>query len=50
MADYIVMEQDTLLVWEESDGRDLALSFQEKKGCDDMLLKIRSVQHGAGGT
>lgn len=39
-------QQETLLVWEEPDGRDLALSFQEKSGCDDMLQKILRAQSG----
>lgn len=32
--------QDTLIVWSESDTCDLALSFQEKAGCDSIWQKI----------
>nr|CUU99186.1 hypothetical transcript [Hymenolepis microstoma] len=37
-------QQDTLIVWSEGDNVDLALSFQEKAGCDDIWEKICSVQ------
>lgn len=29
-------QQDTLIVWTELDGSDLALSFQDEKGCHDI--------------
>ncbi|XP_014255076.1 serine/threonine-protein phosphatase 4 regulatory subunit 3 isoform X2 [Cimex lectularius] len=37
-------QQDTLIVWSEGDNFDLALSFQEKAGCDEMWEKICQVQ------
>ncbi|CAG7720631.1 unnamed protein product [Allacma fusca] len=37
-------QQDTLIVWSEGDNFDLALSFQEKAGCDEIWEKICSVQ------
>lgn len=39
-----VMFQETLIVWSEDDTCDLALSFQEKPGCDDIWQKICKVQ------
>ena len=36
-------QQDTLIVWSEGDRRDLALSFQEKAGCDEIWEKICEV-------
>uniref|UniRef100_A0A672ZGP6 PP4R3 EVH1-like domain-containing protein n=1 Tax=Sphaeramia orbicularis TaxID=375764 RepID=A0A672ZGP6_9TELE len=33
-------QQDTLIVWSEADNYDLALSFQEKAGCDEIWEKI----------
>uniref|UniRef100_A0A672GI38 Uncharacterized protein n=1 Tax=Salarias fasciatus TaxID=181472 RepID=A0A672GI38_SALFA len=36
--------QDTLIVWSEADNYDLALSFQEKAGCDEIWEKICQVQ------
>lgn len=33
-------QQDTLIVWSEGDNFDLALSFQEKAGCDEIWEKI----------
>jgi protein phosphatase-4 regulatory subunit 3 len=36
--------QDTLIVWSEGDNFDLALSFQEKAGCDEIWEKICQVQ------
>ncbi|KAF3841899.1 hypothetical protein F7725_023850 [Dissostichus mawsoni] len=35
---------DTLIVWSEADNYDLALSFQEKAGCDEIWEKICQVQ------
>ncbi|KAL1500788.1 hypothetical protein ABEB36_006231 [Hypothenemus hampei] len=37
-------QQDTLIVWSEGDNFDLALSFQEKMGCDEIWEKICQVQ------
>ncbi|XP_075902347.1 serine/threonine-protein phosphatase 4 regulatory subunit 3B isoform X2 [Nelusetta ayraudi] len=37
-------QQDTLIVWSEADNFDLALSFQEKAGCDEIWEKICQVQ------
>ncbi|XP_063706016.1 serine/threonine-protein phosphatase 4 regulatory subunit 3 isoform X2 [Culicoides brevitarsis] len=37
-------QQDTLIVWSEGDNFDLALSFQEKAGCDEIWEKICNVQ------
>ncbi|XP_015790026.1 serine/threonine-protein phosphatase 4 regulatory subunit 3A [Tetranychus urticae] len=37
-------QQDTLIVWSEGDNYDLALSFQEKVGCDEIWAKICSIQ------
>lgn len=36
-------QQDTLIVWSEGDNFDLALSFQEKIGCDEIWEKICQV-------
>lgn len=36
-------QQDTLIVWSEGDNFDLALSFQEKAGCDEIWEKICQV-------
>lgn len=35
--------QDTLIVWSEADNYELALSFQEKAGCDEIWEKICQV-------
>ena len=37
-------QQETLIVWSEADNFDLALSFQEKAGCDEIWEKICQVQ------
>lgn len=37
-------QQDTLIVWSEGDNFDLALSFQEKIGCDEIWEKICQVR------
>uniref|UniRef100_A0A914WP43 PP4R3 EVH1-like domain-containing protein n=1 Tax=Plectus sambesii TaxID=2011161 RepID=A0A914WP43_9BILA len=37
-------QQETLIVWSESDSCDLALSFQEKAGCEEIWEKICQVQ------
>lgn len=38
--------QDTLIVWSEADNYDLALSFQEKAGCDEIWEKICQARSG----
>ena len=38
------MLQETLIVWSESDSYDLALSFQEKAGCDEIWEIICQVR------
>lgn len=38
-------QQDTLIVWSEGDNFDLALSFQEKAGCDEIWEKICQVTY-----
>ncbi|NXP18399.1 P4R3B phosphatase, partial [Scytalopus superciliaris] len=40
----IYLNQDTLIVWSEAENYDLALSFQEKAGCDEIWEKICQVQ------
>ncbi|UYV82747.1 SMEK2 [Cordylochernes scorpioides] len=37
-------QQETLIVWSEGDNFDLALSFQEKAGCDEIWERICQVQ------
>ncbi|KAF9439143.1 Platinum sensitivity protein [Entomortierella beljakovae] len=37
-------QQDTLIVWTEDDGEDLALSFQEAEGCGEIWDNINEVQ------
>ena len=37
-------QQETLIVWSEGDNFDLALSFQERAGCDEIWEKICQVQ------
>ncbi|KAB0387952.1 hypothetical protein FD755_002908 [Muntiacus reevesi] len=37
-------QQDTLIVWSEAENYDLALSFQEKAGCDEIWGKNCQVQ------
>ncbi|NXX22203.1 P4R3B phosphatase, partial [Podargus strigoides] len=41
---YFCLKQDTLIVWSEAENYDLALSFQEKAGCDEIWEKICQVQ------
>lgn len=36
-------QQETLIVWSEGENTDLALSFQEKAGCDEIWEKICQV-------
>lgn len=37
-------QEETLIVWTEDDSCDLALSFQEKAGCDDLWATICEIQ------
>lgn len=37
-------QQETLIVWSEGENTDLALSFQEKAGCDEIWEKICEVR------
>ena len=37
-------QQETLIVWSEGENYDLALSFQEKAGCDEIWEKICQVR------
>lgn len=39
-------QQETLIVWTDSNGSDLALSFQETEGCADLCDFIIRVQQG----
>lgn len=39
-------QQDTLIVWTDPSGSDLALSFQESEGCADLCDFIIKVQQG----
>lgn len=39
-----VKQQGTLIVWNESDNLELALSFQEKDGCNEIWEKICEIQ------
>uniref|UniRef100_A0A8C9FYE8 Protein phosphatase 4 regulatory subunit 3B n=1 Tax=Pavo cristatus TaxID=9049 RepID=A0A8C9FYE8_PAVCR len=41
---FFCLKQDTLIVWSEAENYDLALSFQEKAGCDEIWEKICQVQ------
>ncbi|KAJ3117031.1 Platinum sensitivity protein, partial [Physocladia obscura] len=43
-------QQDTLVVWTEEDGTDMALSFQEQEGCEDLWRAIREIKAKLGGT
>ena len=38
------VSQETLIVWSEGDNRDFGLSFEEKKGCDEVWEKICQVR------
>lgn len=40
---YFLPFKDTLIVWSEAENYDLALSFQEKAGCDEIWEKICQV-------
>uniref|UniRef100_A0A7E4UTK5 PP4R3 domain-containing protein n=1 Tax=Panagrellus redivivus TaxID=6233 RepID=A0A7E4UTK5_PANRE len=37
-------QQGTLIVWTENENCDLALSFQEKQGCEDVWYQLRRIQ------
>ncbi|KAJ3188852.1 Platinum sensitivity protein [Gaertneriomyces sp. JEL0708] len=37
-------QQDTLIVWTEPSGKDLALSFQEPAGCDDLWDELDMIK------
>ncbi|GAN11169.1 suppressor of Mek1 [Mucor ambiguus] len=42
-------QQDTLIVWTESDSRDLALSFQDPVGCEEVwyeMIYLVDLRHG----
>ncbi|KAJ3155370.1 Platinum sensitivity protein [Geranomyces michiganensis] len=39
-----VRQQDTLLVWTESTGEDLALSFQDVEACHDLWQELENIQ------
>jgi len=43
MKMFLLSLQDTLIVWSEAENYDLALSFQEKAGCDEIWEKICQV-------
>lgn len=40
---FFFIGKDTLIVWSEAENYDLALSFQEKAGCDEIWEKICQV-------
>ncbi|NXQ42330.1 P4R3B phosphatase, partial [Catharus fuscescens] len=44
LLSWFSLQQDTLIVWSEAENYDLALSFQEKAGCDEIWEKICQVQ------
>jgi protein phosphatase-4 regulatory subunit 3 len=37
-------QQETLILWSDMSGLDLALSFQEQKGCEDLWNQIIEIQ------
>ncbi|KAI8622308.1 component of IIS longevity pathway SMK-1-domain-containing protein [Chytriomyces sp. MP71] len=39
-----IRQQDTLIVWTEEDGTDMALSFQEQEGCNELWSLITDIQ------
>eukprot|EP00158_Paraphelidium_tribonemae_P007449 Partr_v1_DN28249_c0_g1_i5_m76518 putative suppressor of mek1 (Dictyostelium) len=43
-ADVYQRQQDTLIIWVEPDGRDMALSFQDSRGCTEIWDSIGDVQ------
>ncbi|KAJ3066540.1 Platinum sensitivity protein [Podochytrium sp. JEL0797] len=45
-----IRQQDTLIVWTEDDGRDMALSFQDQDGCCEMWNTIRDIKKQLNGT
>jgi len=42
---FFLFFQETLIVWSEGEKYDLALSFQEKAGCDDIWENICDVRY-----
>lgn len=42
--DLYQIQQKTLIVWQESDGTDVALSFQEAEGCDEIWNFLSDVR------
>ncbi|CCG81982.1 Putative uncharacterized protein [Taphrina deformans PYCC 5710] len=42
--DLYQIQQNTLIVWQEPDGTDVALSFQEEEGCMEIWNFLRHVQ------
>ena len=41
-----VVDADTLIVWTETSGIDMALSFQEAEGCATIWLVFAKPQNG----
>lgn len=41
-----VVDADTLIVWTETSGIDMALSFQEAEGCATIWLVLAKLQNG----
>lgn len=39
------VDADTLIVWTETSGIDMALSFQEAEGCATIWLVLANIQH-----
>ncbi|KAJ3283863.1 Platinum sensitivity protein [Rhizoclosmatium sp. JEL0117] len=44
-----IRQQDTLIVWTEDDGSDMALSFQEQEGCNTLWNTIRQAKNRLNG-
>ncbi|KAJ3296307.1 Platinum sensitivity protein [Borealophlyctis nickersoniae] len=42
-------QQETLIVWTEPSGMDLAISFQEPVGCDEVWDEVRQIQYRIAG-
>lgn len=47
--DLYQIQQNTLIVWQELDGTDVALSFQEEEGCLEIWNFLRHVQKSLNG-
>ncbi|KAI9343620.1 component of IIS longevity pathway SMK-1-domain-containing protein [Obelidium mucronatum] len=45
-----IRQQDTLIVWTEEDGTDMALSFQEQAGCNELWNTIRDIKRKLNGS